>query len=86
MMNSATSKPQRSIMQMLFAYIAIGTGMMAFMQAGMRGHRVGWEEMMLYTAPAVLCALVAIGIRRNGLGFTALLFGVLACVGFVLGA
>lgn len=76
----------RSVPQMIFAYIAIGAGMMAFLQAGMKGHRVGWEEMMLYTVPAVVCALIAIAIRRNRLGFTALLFGILGVVGLVLGA
>ncbi len=78
--------PERSVSQMIFAYIAVGTGMMAFMQAGMKGHRVGWEEMMLYTVPAVVCALIAIAIRRNRLGFTALVFGILGVVGLVLGA
>ena len=82
----AENTPPRSVPQMLLAYIAIGAGMMAFMQAGMKGHRVGWEEMMLYTAPAVVCGLLAIGIRRNKLGFTALLFAVLGVVGLVLGA
>lgn len=71
---------------MLFAYTAIGTGMMAFMQAGLRGHRVGWEEMMIYTVPAVVCALLAITIRRNTLGVVALVFAVLAIIGLVLGA
>lgn len=82
----AENTPPRSIPQMIFAYIAVGTGMMAFMQAGLKGHRAGWEEMMIYSAPAIVCALLAIGIRRNKLGFTALLFGVLAAIGFVLGA
>lgn len=76
----------RSVPQMIFAYLAVGAGMMAFLQAGMKGHRVGWEEMMLYTVPAVVCALIAIAIRRNRLGFTALLFGILGVVGLVLGA
>jgi len=82
----AENNPPRSVSQMIFAYVAIGTGTMAFLQAGMKGHRVGWEEMMLYTAPAVVCGLLAIGIRRNKLGFTALLFAVLGVVGLVLGA
>ena len=85
-MTETTTKPKRSISQMLLAYIAIGTGMMAFMQAGLRGHRVGWEEMMIYTVPAVVCALLAIIIRRNALGVVALGFGALAVVGLVLGA
>jgi 2-keto-3-deoxy-galactonokinase len=85
-MTETTTKPQRSVLQMLLAYIAIGTGMMAFTQAGMRGHRVGWEEMMMYTVPAVVCALLAIAMRRNVLGFVALVFGAIAVVGFVLGA
>ena len=83
-MNQA--KPKPSVAQTIFAYVAIGTGTMGFLQAGMRGHRVGWEEMMIYSVPAVVCALLAIGIRRNALGFAALLFGALGAVGFVLGA
>lgn len=82
----AENTPPRSIPQILFAYIAVGAGMMAFMQAGMKGHRVGWEEMLIYTTPAVVCGLIAIAIRRNRLGFTALLFAVLGVVGLVLGA
>ncbi len=85
-MTETTTKSQRSVPQMLLAYIAIGTGVMAFVQAGIRGHRVGWEEMMIYTVPAVVCALLAIAIRRNALGVVALVFGALAVVGLVLGA
>lgn len=80
------ARPPRSFAQIFFAYIAIAAGTMAFLQAGMRGHRVGWEEMALYTGPAVVGALIAVAMRRNRLGFTALLFGVLSVVGFVLGA
>ena len=36
--------------------------------------------------PAVVCALVAIAIRRNTIGYVALCFGALGVVGLVLGA
>lgn len=81
------TKPPRSVAQVIFAYLAITGGVMAFLQAGMRGHSAGWEEMALYTGPALGCALVAIAIRRNKLGFSALVVGGgLGVVGFVLGA
>jgi hypothetical protein len=85
-MTDPTVKPPRSVAQMLFAYLAIGAGVMAFLQAGLRGRSAGWEELMLYAGPAVFCALVAIAIRRNALGYTALVFGALGIVGLVLGA
>lgn len=85
-MSQDPGKPQRSVAQVIFASMAITTGMMAFLQAGMRGHRVGWEEMLIYATPAVVGGLVAVGIRRNGLGITALIFAILGAVGFVLGA
>lgn len=84
-MSERPAKP--SVAQIIFAYIAIGTGVMAFLQAGMRGHSAGWEEMALYSGPAMVCGLIAIAIRRNRLGFAALICGVvLGAVGFVLGA
>lgn len=81
-----TEPRPRSVAQTIFAALAITSGTMAFLQAGMRGHSAGWEEMMIYSAPAVLCGVIAIAIRRNGLGWTALVFAVLGGVGFVLGA
>ncbi|MCA9660942.1 MAG: hypothetical protein KC486_21555 [Myxococcales bacterium] len=84
-MSEKPAKP--SVAQTLFAYVAIATGLMAFFQSGMRGHGVGWEEMALYSGPAIVCGLIAIAIRRNRLGITALICGViLGAVGFVLGA
>jgi 2-keto-3-deoxy-galactonokinase len=85
-MSQEAGKPKRSAVQVIFASIAITTGTMAFLQAGMRGHRVGWEEMLIYSTPAVLGGLVAVAIRRNGLGIAALIFALLGAVGFVLGA
>jgi hypothetical protein len=85
-MTQTAEKPRRSTAQVIFASIAITTGMMAFLQAGMRGHRVGWEEMSIYSMPAVIGGLIAIAIRRNGLGITAFVFAILGAVGFFLGA
>lgn len=78
--------PPRSVAQTIFATFAIVTGTMAFLQAGIRGHSAGWEEMMIYSAPAVLCGVIAISIRRNKLGWVALVFAALGGVGLVLGA
>lgn len=78
--------PPRSPAQTVFASFAIIAGTLAFLQAGIKGHSAGWEEMALYSGPAVLCGLVAIAIRRNKLGLVALLFAALGGVGFVLGA
>lgn len=79
-------KPPRSVAQTIFAYLAIVTGTMAFLYAGIKGRSAGWEEMVIYSAPALLGGLVAIAIRRNALGWTALVFAALGGVGFVLGA
>ena len=86
MTHPSPRKPARSGAQIFFAAVAISTGTIGFLQAGMRGHGAGWEEMMIYTVPAVVCALLAIAIRRNTLGVVALLFGGLGVVGFMLGA
>jgi energy-converting hydrogenase Eha subunit A len=76
-----------SIAQRIIANIAIAAGLFAFFQAGMRGHRVGWEEMALYSGPAIVCGLIAVAMGRNRLGITALICGVvLGAVGFFLGA
>jgi hypothetical protein len=79
-------KPPRSVVQTIFAYLAIFAGATAFLQAGIKGHSAGWEEMMIYSAPAVVCGIVAIAIRRNTLGWIALVFAALGGVGLVLGA
>ena len=57
---------------------------MAFVHAGMRGKRTNTEPMMLYTSPAVVSAMIAIAMRRNWVGVIALLFALLAVVGWVL--
>jgi hypothetical protein len=80
-----TAKP-KSVPSIIFAIIAIFAGLTAFLQAGMRGHSAGWEEMSIYTAPAVIGALLSIAIQRSGLSYTALVFGALGVVGFFLGA
>jgi len=85
-MTDPAPRPPRSVGQTIFAYLAISTGVMAFLQAGIRGHAAGWEELMLYAGPAVVCALVAIAIRRNTIGYVALFFGALGVAGLVLGA
>jgi hypothetical protein len=66
--------------------IAITMGAMAFLQGGMKGRSAGWEEMAIYTIPAVVAALIAIAVRRSALSYTALVFGALAVVGFLLGS
>jgi hypothetical protein len=86
-MAEQTSKPPRSIPHIIFATIAIVMGTYAFLQAGLRGHSAGWEEMIIYTAPAVIGALIAIAMRRQALSYVALFFGlVLGLAGFFLGA
>lgn len=82
----AETKKKGSIVAKLFAMVAIAMGMLAFMQAGMKGHRVGWEEMLLYTGPSVICAIVAISIQRSKDSYLALVFAALSIVGLVQGA
>lgn len=86
-MSAIAQQPKkRSLSAIFLSVLAILGGLNAFLVAGMRGHSVGWEEMTIYTGPAVLFAILAIAIRRNGLSFVALGFGALAIVGFFLGA
>lgn len=80
------TKKTGSVVAKLFAMVAIAMGMLAFMQAGMKGHRVGWEEMMLYTGPSVICAIIAISLRRDRDSYIALVFAALSIVGLVQGA
>jgi cytochrome bd-type quinol oxidase subunit 2 len=82
----AETPQKKSFVPTFLAYVAISMGTYAFLQAGMKGHRVGWEEMMLYTAPAVVCALLAIALRRDKSTYLGLVFAALAIVGLVLGA
>ena len=82
----AETPQKKSFVPTFLAYVAISMGTIAFMEAGMKGHRVGWEEMMLYTAPAVVCGLLAIALRRDKHTCLGLVFAALAIVGLVLGA
>jgi hypothetical protein len=82
----AETPKKRSLPSMIFSILAILAGLNAFLVAGMRGHGAGWEEMSLYTGPAVLFAVLAIVIRRGTLSFVALGFAGLAIVSFFLGA
>ena len=77
---------KRSVAAIVLSIFAILGGLNAFLVAGMRGHSAGWEEMAIYTIPAVVFAVLAIAIRRNALTYAAMAFGALAIVGFFLGA
>ena len=79
----AVKKPSGAAI--FFGIMALLGGLFAFFQAGMRGHSVGWEEMAIYSIPAVICALIAIAIRRNGWTYAGLFGAVLAIVGLLLG-
>jgi hypothetical protein len=86
-MPAETTKPPRSVAHIIVSTIAIVMGVFAFLQAGMRGHSAGWEEMIIYTAPAVVFAIISIAMRRQALSYAALFFGlVLGIAGFLLGA
>ena len=79
-------KKKRSVPAIIFSVLAILAGLQAFVVAGMRGHGAGWEEMSLYTGPAVLFAVLAIAFRRGALTYVALVFGLIAIASFFLGA
>lgn len=82
----------------LFAFAAVGVGMITFLIAGFEGHSAGWELMALPTLATFGAALVGfvgsmIGIFANKayVGSVVMLAmsgfaGLLALVGFVLGA
>ena len=76
--------PARGV-AIFFGVVALVIGILAFLQAGMRGHSAGWEMMAMYSLPAIGCALVGIAIRRNGWTYAGLAGGVLAGAGLVLG-
>ncbi|MCY1060801.1 hypothetical protein [Nannocystis sp. SCPEA4] len=80
------SKQKRSFVPTFLAYVAMCLGVVAFMEAGMKGHRVGWEEMLLYTGPAVVCGLLAIVMRRDKYTYLGVVFAALAVVALVMGA
>ena len=86
-MAAETTKPPRSVAHIIVSTIAIVMGVFAFLQAGIRGHSAGWEEMIIYTAPAVVFAIFAIAMRRQALSYVAVFCGlVLGIAGFLLGA
>lgn len=81
-----TQKKKKKVFPTLLAYIAVATGMLAFMKASMKGHRVGWEEMSLYTGPSVVCALLAISMQRDKDSYAALVFAAASIYAFFQGA
>lgn len=82
----AETPQKKSFVPTFLAYVAMSMGAIALVEAGMKGHRVGWEQMMLYTAPAVVCGLLAIALRRDKYTWIGLLFAGLAIVALMLGA
>ena len=68
-----------------FAIISLMIGLYSFLQGGMRGRSAGWEEMAMYAAPAVVCALISLAIDRAFLKL-ALSGAVLGAIGFYLGS
>jgi hypothetical protein len=86
-MPGETTKPPPSVGHIIVSTIAILMGVYSFLQGGMRGRSAGWEEMIIYAAPAVVFALIAIAMRRQALSYVALFFGlVLGIAGFLMGA
>src|SRR5262245_34291814 len=81
---AAPAKP-KSGAAVFFGVLALIGGIVAFLQAGMRGHSAGWEMMAIYSLPAAACALIGIAIRRNGWTYAGLVGGVLAIIGLLLG-
>jgi energy-converting hydrogenase Eha subunit A len=77
---------KRSVPAIIFSVLAILSGLMSFLTAGLQGRRAGWEMLIIFAAPAVICAVIALVIRRNGLTYTALGFGILGVLGLFLGA
>ncbi|MCY1010073.1 hypothetical protein OV079_31815 [Nannocystis pusilla] len=82
----AETQAKKSFVPTFLAYVAMCMGAIAFVEAGMKGHRVGWEQMMLYTAPAVACGLLAIMLRRDKYTYFGVVFALLAIVALMLGA
>ena len=83
-MNDA-ARPPTSKAAAIFAILAIAAGLMALAVGVTQGRRAGYEMMMMYTGPAVVCALIGIAIQRRGITYAGLAGGLLAIVGMVLG-
>lgn len=52
----------------------------------MKGHRVGWEMMSVYTGTSVVSAVLAISMERNRDAYAALFFAALSIFAFTQGA
>ena len=77
--------PKPSVAAIVFGVLALINGLHAFFQAGIRGRSAGWEMMAIYSLPAIVCALIAIAIRRNAWTYAGLAGGVLAVAALWLG-
>ncbi len=77
--------PRRGV-AIFFGTVALCSGVMGFLTGGMKGRSAGWEEMLIYAVPSVVCALIAIAVRRSAISYAALVGAVLGIIGFVLGA
>ena len=69
----------------VFAVLAMLAGTMSCVQGAIRGHAAGYEDMMVYAAPAILGSLLAIALERSPLTYVALGFGLLGFIGLMLG-
>jgi hypothetical protein len=84
--NGPPSSEKSSPLAAILSIIAIAAGLMAFAVGGIQGRRAGYEMMMMYSAPAVVAALVGIAIQRKKITYAGLVGGVLGVVGFILGS
>jgi len=79
------ARPPMSKVAAVFAILALAAGLMALTVGAIEGRRAGYEMMMMYTPPAVICGLIGIAIQRRGITYAGLFGAVLGIIGFVLG-
>jgi hypothetical protein len=69
----------------VIAVLAIAAGAMSCVERAIKGHSASQEDIMVFAAPAVVGALIAIAAERSVLTYVALGFGLLGIVAVVLG-
>jgi len=62
---AVTKEKPNDLIARVIVTIGMGLALFSFLQASTRGSRYGYEEALLFLAPAIVLALVAIGMKRS---------------------
>lgn len=69
----------------VFAILAIMAGTMSCFQRAIRGSGASLEDIMIYAAPAVVGAVIALAAERSPLTYVGVGFGLLGIIALMLG-